>query len=652
MNKTTTIIKGSKNYQERKSGLLAEKLKIAAYARVSTDMEEQKNSYQTQVDYYTNMINKKSEWIFAGIYADEAITGTKVDKRVGFLNMINDAVSGKIDMIITKSISRFARNTVDTLQYVRMLKEHKIEVFFEEENIHTLSMDGELLLTILSSVAQQEVQNISEHVKLGIKHKMENGRMVVYYKCLGYDYDPNIDNLVINEEEAEAIRYIFKRYIEGYGAVVIAKEMKENGMADKIGRFKIDNTSILRILKNEKYMGDLKTGKTYTLDPIGKKKLVNYGEHDTYYTKNHHQPIIEREVFELAQNIRKERNRVCHTGHNNEWSTWSEKYAFTSKLICGCCGKRYVRKTMNGNKDGVKIIWQCKNYIINGKKACKESKAIRESVIKEAFVQVYKKLISESAISVDAFLKKVEDTLKKNIMTSDIEKLKSKIISYQTKLDAVVDLKLENRISDEQYEKKYSELSNTLQYTKQLLKKYENSGTVKDDIKERLKEFKSILDERKDIDEFNDDIFNSMVERVVIGRFDNESDVDPYYLRFILKGGFYNNESIEKQEYEADYMEMINLEISSHFTEFYKIDEYTNGRRLVKTVHVSAGFSNEMGGLDNHDLEHLKEQVFLKSKSFMGDKTNSELAVELGVCDSTISDYKKRIKNGTIINQR
>ena len=223
MTKTTTIIKGSKNYQERKSGLLAEKLKVAAYARVSTDMEEQKNSYQTQVDYYTNMISKKSEWIFAGIYADEAITGTKVDKRVGFLTMINDAVAGKIDMIITKSISRFARNTVDTLQYVRMLKEHKVEVFFEEENIHTLSMDGELLLTILSSVAQQEVQNISEHVKLGIKHKMENGRMVGYYKCLGYDYDPNIDNLVINEEEAEAIRYIFKRYIEGYGAAVIAR---------------------------------------------------------------------------------------------------------------------------------------------------------------------------------------------------------------------------------------------------------------------------------------------------------------------------------------------------------------------------------------------------------------------------------------------
>ncbi len=312
-------------------------------------MEEQKNSYQTQVDYYTNMISKKSEWIFAGIYSDEAITGTKVDKRVRFLSMINDAVAGKIDMIITKSISRFARNTVDTLQYVRMLKEHKVEVFFEEENIHTLSMDGELLLTILSSVAQQEVQNISEHVKLGIKHKMQNGKMVGYYKCFGYDYDPTIDNLVINEEEAEIVRFIFKKYLEGQGIQMITRQLNEKGIRTRRGNDEWHQGTITRIIKNEKYVGDLKTGKTYTLDPISKKRIVNYGEHDSFYTKDHHPAIISREDFEMAQAIRTARSREMHMGHNGRMMTWSQKYAFSSKIECGFCHGPVTRRSMTDN---------------------------------------------------------------------------------------------------------------------------------------------------------------------------------------------------------------------------------------------------------------------------------------------------------------
>ena len=197
-----------------------ERKRVAAYCRVSTDSEDQLNSYRSQVQYYTDKISENVDWMMAGIYADEAITGTQVAKREGFQKMINDCMSGQIDMVITKSISRFARNTLDTLKYVRMLKEKDIAVFFEDENINTLSMDGELLLVVLSSVAQQEVENISSNVKKGVAMKMSRGEIVGFAGALGYDYDPETKTISVNEEEAKVVRYIFKRYIEGMGAHV------------------------------------------------------------------------------------------------------------------------------------------------------------------------------------------------------------------------------------------------------------------------------------------------------------------------------------------------------------------------------------------------------------------------------------------------
>lgn len=213
--KDVEIIKARNVLSSRARTNLAKRLRVAAYCRVSTDSEDQLNSYKSQVQHYTDLIKSKSEWDLAGIYADEAITGTQVTKREDFQRLINDCMNGDVDMIITKSISRFARNTLDTLKYVRMLKEKGIAVFFEEENINTLTMDGELLLVILSSVAQQEVENISANVKKGLKMKMQRGELVGFQGCLGYDYHPEDKSISINEEEAEIVRYIFRRYIEG-----------------------------------------------------------------------------------------------------------------------------------------------------------------------------------------------------------------------------------------------------------------------------------------------------------------------------------------------------------------------------------------------------------------------------------------------------
>ena len=216
-------------------GRKIEVLKVGAYCRVSTDSEDQLNSYKSQVAYYTDLIHSNPEWEMVDVYADEAITGTMVSKRDDFQRMINDCMTGKINLVITKSISRFARNTLDTLKYVRMLKEKNVAVMFEDEKINTLTMDGELMLVILSSVAQQEVENISANVKKGLKMKMSRGEFCGFSGCLGYDWLPETKSIVVNKKEAEIVKYIFRRYISGIGSDTIAKELESLGHKTKRG---------------------------------------------------------------------------------------------------------------------------------------------------------------------------------------------------------------------------------------------------------------------------------------------------------------------------------------------------------------------------------------------------------------------------------
>lgn len=338
------VIKARSNFLSRARTTLSERMRVAAYCRVSTDSEDQLNSYKSQVKYYTELIKKKSEWDLAGIYADEAITGTQVAKREEFQRLINDCMNGDVDMVITKSISRFARNTLDTLKYVRMLKEKRVAVFFEEENINTLTMDGELLLVVLSSVAQQEVENISANVKKGLKMKMQRGELVGFQGCLGYDYHPEDKTLTVNEEEAEIVRYIFRRYIEGAGGSVIAQELGNLGYKTKRGNTTWVDSAVLGIIKNEKYKGDILLGKTFTLDPISKRRLDNRGEEDQFYIREHHEPIISEEIFEKAQEILKRRSYSKRLGTDGKREKFSRKYSFSCMMECGFCGGTYTRR--------------------------------------------------------------------------------------------------------------------------------------------------------------------------------------------------------------------------------------------------------------------------------------------------------------------
>ena len=343
--KDVEVIKAHNTLSPRARTNFEKRLRVAAYCRVSTDTEDQLNSYKSQVKYYTELIKSKPEWSLAGIYADEAITGTQVKKREDFQRLINDCMNGDVDMVITKSISRFARNTLDTLKYVRMLKDKGVAVFFEEENINTLTMDGELLLVILSSVAQQEVENISANVKKGLKMKMQRGELVGFQGCLGYDYNPADKTITINEEEAAVVRYIFQRYTEGAGGSVIAKELENLGYKTKRGSPKWADSTVIGIIKNEKYKGDILLGKTFTVDPISKRRLYNFGEEDQFYIREHHEPIISEEVFEAAQEILRRRAKPRSLNVDGKREKFSRKYAFSCMIECGFCGGTLTRRS-------------------------------------------------------------------------------------------------------------------------------------------------------------------------------------------------------------------------------------------------------------------------------------------------------------------
>lgn len=541
--KKVEVIKGGNLLSERNKGKEINLKRVAAYCRVSTDNEEQLQSYRSQVRYYTDLINGNKDWTMVGIYADESITGTGIEKRVEFQRLINDCMNGDIDMIVTKSISRFARNTLDTLKYVRRLKEINVAVFFEEENINTLTMDGELLLVILSSVAQQEVENISANVKKGLKMKMKRGELVGFQGCLGYDYHTEDKSISINEEEAEIIRYIFKRYLEGAGGSVICRELENLGYKSPRGKKKWTPTTVLGIIKNEKYKGDILMGKTFTVDPISKRRLDNFGEEDKFYIKDHHKAIISTEDFDKAQEIRMKRasnrNTVLSKGGKRE--KYSRKYAFSSLLECRFCGANLSRRSWHSKTEYNKVVWQCVVGTKKGKKYCPESKGIEEEAIKGAFLESYRQLCSNNQDVVEEFLVRVEKTLNDSSIAKEIKKLDNEIASILVKQDSLVDLRLEQKIDEKIYEDKYVSLQNKYLEKSKEKESLEFNLKNENNIKKRMKEFKKILENNEVLKEFDRFVFESIVEKVIVGDIDEEKNVDPYKLTFVYKTGFKDN---------------------------------------------------------------------------------------------------------------
>ena len=363
-------------------------LRVAAYCRVSTEQEEQQNSYQVQIAYYTDLINRKKEWTLAGIFADEGISGTQAKKRPEFLKMIRLCKKQKIDLVITKSISRFARNTVDCLEYVRQLKDLGIGVIFEKENINTLTMTSEFMIAMHGSFAQAESESISKNVSWGKQKAYAEGKVAFQYsKLLGYQKGADGKPEIV-PDEAETVRLIFELFLDGYSLTSIKQTLENKELPTAMGR-KIWNQSLIQsILKNEKYVGDALLQKTFTSDCITKKVVKNNGERPMYLVTNHHAPIIDRDTFNRVQQelARRSSKRKISDKTTTEQGKYSGKYALSELLICGHCGTPYRRQMWksNGNRYAV---WRCISRLDHGRRYCTDSPTIHEDKLHRAILQ-------------------------------------------------------------------------------------------------------------------------------------------------------------------------------------------------------------------------------------------------------------------------
>jgi DNA invertase Pin-like site-specific DNA recombinase len=360
-NVTVIPAKKAVGIQQEDSSL--QKTRVAAYCRVSTDYEEQESSYETQVKHYTDYIKANPAWELAGIFADDGISGTNTKKRTAFNNMIDECKAGKIDMIITKSISRFSRNTVDCLKYTRELKNLNIAVYFEKENINTLDAKGEVLLTIMASLAQQESESLSANVKMGIQFRNQQGKVRVNYsRFLGYTKGAD-GNLVIDEDQAKVVRRIYREYLDGNSYVRIARKLQEEGIENGSGSTKWWPTNVRQILRNEKYIGDALLQKTVTVSVLDKTRKKNNGSAPQYYVKNSQPAIIDRDTY---MRVQAEMERRANMSSNGRKRCFSSRYALSGIVFCGLCGDIYRR--VKWYKPGkITVVWRCVTRLYKNK---------------------------------------------------------------------------------------------------------------------------------------------------------------------------------------------------------------------------------------------------------------------------------------------
>lgn len=530
------VIEKKKGRINRTTGeVIKGNLRVCAYARVSTDKEEQINSYNSQLKYYEEKIKTRNDWIYAGIYADEGITGTLDYKRDNFMRMMQDATENKFDMIITKSISRFGRNTVDTLKYVRLLKEKGIAIYFEEERINTLEISGEIMLTVLSAMAQQESENISSHVKLGLQMKQKRGELIGYNGCLGYVYDKETKKISVNYEEAEIVRYIFERYCQGVGCTTIAKELTAMKYNTPTGKKQWHDSTIRGILKNEKYKGDVLQGKTYTTDPISHRRVVNMGEENQYYIEEHHEPIISERMFNQAQEILQKRGGVRGTGRRK--GNFSRKYPFSSRLYCGFCGSLLTRRNWHSGTKNSITVWHCMEFVKHGKDNCPYCKAMKENIIEEAFTESYKLLCNNNKELIQTFLNEMQEIIQEESNESSINKLEEEKQSLKEKIDKLIDLNLNGTITLETLKEKKAKLQNKIN---KIEKEQEHLQLEVEDtmsLNQGLSKFKNLFKDNEIMSTFDKDVFELMIEKVIIGEKDNNGKTNPRVITFILKSG-------------------------------------------------------------------------------------------------------------------
>lgn len=514
--KTITVI-------EPKQALLVDKAKyqqtrMAAYCRVSTDSAEQKTSYETQKQVYTDMIARRKDWTMVGIYADEGISGTRADKRPEFNKMIKDCLAGKIDYIITKSVSRFARNTVECLEFVRMLKARNIGILFEEQNIDTLKCDSELYLVIYAGFAQSESESMSKNITWAFRKNFEEGKVVINYKRMvgyrkGEDGKPEIV-----PEEAEIVRNIFEWFLAGRTPREIVAMLQADGVQTKCGKVKWQVSTILRILKNEKFCGDAILQKTVTLDCISKTHKKNTGEAPMYYVHNNHDPIISRETFNKAQEELLRRNALKPATSSTVTAQGRySRYALSEILHCDECGSRYKRCTWTSSGEK-QIVWRCVNRLQFGKKYCKSSPTIGEDILHQAIVRAINHFNQENETTYRLLMKaSLSDALGIGGSNEEMELLTRRIDSLNKKMMALVSEAVAEGQSIDDNEGEFKEISDEIAQLNNRVSAIKELMTNDENAKSRLESINAKVEELKDgITEYDDTIVRQMIECVKV----------------------------------------------------------------------------------------------------------------------------------------
>ena len=494
------------------------KKKVAAYARVSTEQDEQQSSYEAQVEYYTKYIKNNPGWEFAGIYADEGISGTNTKKRDGFKSMIADAKAGKINLILTKSISRFARNTVDTLQTVRDLKAIGVEVIFEKENIRTMDKQCEVLLTIMSSLAQEESRSISENVRWGQQRSMQEGNVAMAYgRFLGYRKGEDGKPEII-PEEAEIIKDIYRLFLDGMAIRNIARYLTDKKIPTPAGKevWSVSTTpagkevwsvsTIKSILKNEKYKGDALRQKTFTVDYLTKTVKKNQGEYKQYYIQNSHPAIIDEDTWELVQLELAKRGKEAKSFRDNS--------PFCNKIVCADCGAYFGHKVFHGKEACRKDVWYC-NHRYDGDGPCK-TPIVKEMDIKNAYLSALGQILGRKAACLAACRAKLAELDNLSEIKENRHKAEE---TLQDQLSAIQDLVHENaRKSQDQtkYRAKYNKLVEAIEKQKELIADLKSQELNSIAMREKLRRFMKAIESCTEEATFIPEVWNDTVERAVV----------------------------------------------------------------------------------------------------------------------------------------
>jgi DNA invertase Pin-like site-specific DNA recombinase len=489
--------------------------RVAAYCRVSTEHDDQLNSLENQKQYFERYINQNLDWEFCGLYVDEGISGTSVEKRAGFKRMVADAENKKFDLLLTKEISRFARNTLDSIFYTRKLKDLGVGVIFMNDNINTLDADAELRLTMMASIAQEESRKTSERVRWGHKRQMEKG---VVFGCGTFGYHLRQGKLTVNEDEAKVVRLIFELYLSGMGALLIGKELENRGIPLPQGGTRWATQSVLRILKNSKYAGILKQRKMITTDYLSQKRKINRGEEAFITIENSHEPIVTKEIFDSVQKEITRRKAKTNSRHSN-------RYPFSGKVDCTLCSSKFERRYNSVRRNPINIIWRCSEAVrygkekinAHGQKVGCNNKAVHEWFLKENFLAVLNTVIENKDVVVQELKSTVSQTIAKSPNNADeMRSITSDIERITARKGKLIDTYVDGLITKAEFEQANNRYSSQVEGLKKQLLSLEQGNETIEKLKLKLENIETAIENLARLKEFGDSVCGELLHKVIV----------------------------------------------------------------------------------------------------------------------------------------